>query len=104
MDIDLRPERPTCASRTKRRSSKAGETYCRFGIRRAVICDEPNLPYPGSADELDEHPENVAEYRVRMGKKYGTVAEYNRRREGTWRLRAAEVLTGVTGEMSFELK
>ncbi len=51
----------------------------KFGLFQYVLCDEPNLSRPGSADELDAHPENLAEYRRRMEAKYGTIAEYNRR-------------------------
>jgi len=52
-----------------------------YGLLDSALCDEPNLSRPGAADELDAHPENLAEYRVRMEKKYGTIAEYNRRHE-----------------------
>ena len=52
-----------------------------YGLLDYALCDEPNLSHPGTADELDAHPENLAEYRVRMERKYGTIAEYNRRHE-----------------------
>ena len=52
-----------------------------YGLLDYALCDEPNLSRPGLADEVDAHPENLAEYRVRMQKKYGTIAEYNRRHE-----------------------
>ena len=50
-----------------------------YGITDSSLCDEPNLTQ--GATEVDAHPENLAEYRVRMEKKYGTIAEYNRRHE-----------------------
>ena len=50
-----------------------------YGLLDYALCDEPNLSRVGTADELDAHPENLAEYRVRMERKYGTIAEYNRR-------------------------
>ena len=52
-----------------------------YGLLDSALCDEPNLSRVGTADELDAHPENLAEYRVRMERKYGTIAEYNRRHE-----------------------
>lgn len=61
--------RALCAGRAK------------YGILDNALCDEPNLSYPGRADEVDAHPENLAEYRARMARKYGTIAEYNRRHE-----------------------
>lgn len=53
----------------------------RYGLLDSALCDEPNLVLHGAGDELDEHPENVAEYRTRMKRKYGTITEYNRRHE-----------------------
>ena len=58
--------------------SKTAKT-AKFGLFQNALCDEPNLSRPGNADELDAHPENLAEYRRRMEAKYGTIAEYNRR-------------------------
>ena len=66
------------------RSAKVRELCARrarYGILDNGLCDEPNLSRPGTADEVDAHPENLAEYRVRMARKYGTIAEYNRRHQ-----------------------
>ena len=69
-----RQERPTVVREICARRAK-------YGILDNGLCDEPNLSRPGSADEVDAHPENLAEYRVRMARKYGTIAEYNRRHQ-----------------------
>ncbi len=50
-----------------------------LGTIHSVVCDEPNLVRPGATTELDEHPENIAEYRKRMEAKYGTIANWNKR-------------------------
>ena len=49
------------------------------GVLGYCVCDEPNLLERFTTDEPDEEPENVAEYRLRMERKYGTIGEYNRR-------------------------
>lgn len=61
--------------------AKAVSKTKEYGFIDYALCDEPNLCRFGSADELDTHPENIAEYRRRMKMKYGTIAEYNRRHE-----------------------
>jgi|GEM_PF-1330427 len=43
------------------------------------VCDEPQLARPFEPDELDSHPENLAEYRVRMKVKYGSIEKFNSR-------------------------
>ena len=60
---------------------KICDVRAKYGILDNGLCDEPNLSCPGSADELDAHPENLAEYRLRMERKYGVIAEYNRRHQ-----------------------
>ena len=51
----------------------------KFGLFQNALCDEPGLSAMTGDDELDAHPENLAEYRRRMETKYGTIMEYNRR-------------------------
>ncbi|MBR6586343.1 MAG: hypothetical protein IKK82_02880, partial [Kiritimatiellae bacterium] len=51
----------------------------KYGPIAYTVCDEPNLSLRFTKDEPDEEPENVTEYRRRMERKYGTLAEYNRR-------------------------
>ena len=63
-------------AKTAEKNAKAGAKY---GWVEAAVCDEPNMVHYGRDYELDAHPENLAEYRVRMERKYGTIAEYNRR-------------------------
>ena len=50
-----------------------------FGPVGYTVCDEPNLAQRFVPDEPDEEPENIAEYRARMKRRYKTVEEYNRR-------------------------
>ncbi len=50
-----------------------------LGIVHDAVCDEPNFVRPGTDRELDEHPENIAEFRRRMRAKYGTIENYNKR-------------------------
>ena len=61
------------------RAARVGKAMAKYGPLHSMICDEPNLCYPGTADELDEHPENLAEYRRRMESAYGTIGTFNRR-------------------------
>ena len=56
----------------------------KFGVTEAVVCDEPGFTMRYSTLEPCEHPENIAEYRRRMERKYGTVAEYNRRHRSSF--------------------
>ena len=49
----------------------------RYGVFHTAFSDEATLGPPDQ--EVDSHPENIAEYRRRMEVKYGTIAEYNRR-------------------------
>lgn len=56
-----------------------GENGAPYGVVSYAVCDEPNLAERFTPDEPDEEPENVAEFRVRMEREYGTLAEYNRR-------------------------
>ncbi len=62
-----------------KQAEKNARSGKRYGWVQTAVCDEPNMVHYGRADELDAHPENLAEYRARMEKKYGTIAEYNRR-------------------------
>ena len=48
-----------------------------YGPLFCTLCDEPGLSRKGEGDELDSHPENLAEYRRRMEKKYGTIEKFN---------------------------
>ncbi|MBQ6915773.1 MAG: hypothetical protein IJQ65_08625, partial [Kiritimatiellae bacterium] len=67
-----RAEKPASVRKTTSKTAK-------FGLFQNALCDEPNFSRPGSAYELDAHPENLADYRRRREAKYGTIAEYNRR-------------------------
>ena len=58
---------------------KTGRNAAPYGVLGYTVCDEPNLAEMYTADEPDEEPENVAEFSVRMEKKYGTMENYNRR-------------------------
>ena len=62
-----------------RRAKRNAIEERQLGILFTAVCDEPNFVKPGSGRELDEHPENVAEFRHRMEAKYGSIANYNRR-------------------------
>ncbi len=61
------------------RAEKSARKDRRLGVVHDAVCDEPNLVRPGTGAELDEHPENVAEFRKRMEAKYGTIGQYNKR-------------------------
>ena len=50
-----------------------------FGVTQYMVTDEPNFTLRHTADELDEDPENIAEYRSRMQEKYSTIEEFNAR-------------------------
>lgn len=50
-----------------------------FGSISNQVCDEPQLARPFESDELDSHPENLTEYRLRMERKYGTIGKFNER-------------------------
>ncbi|MDD4019559.1 MAG: hypothetical protein PHV28_16640 [Kiritimatiellae bacterium] len=63
---------------TNRAQYEAGRT-AKYGVTQAVVCDEPNMSMRYCEMEPDEHPENIAEYRVRMERTYQTITEYNRR-------------------------
>ena len=67
------------------RAEKTAQNARKYGWAFNCVCDEPNLAKPDSADELDSHPENIAEFRKRMKNKYGTIAEFNRRMHSSWR-------------------
>lgn len=72
-------------SRISQKAKKTGRDGAKFGPIFTAVCDEPGMEsnLASSSDELDAHPENLAEYRRRMERKYGTIAEYNRRHETT---------------------
>ena len=85
------------------RGSKRGqvreltEKRAKYGLFQNALCDEPNLSGWAGSDEVDAHPENLAEYRVRMERKYGTIAEYNRR-HGTAHKSFADVGQGLLAD------
>ena len=58
---------------------KVAESARVLGPVHSLLCDEPRLIPHNSRSEFDEHPENIAEYRLRMAAKYGTIGEFNRR-------------------------
>ena len=51
----------------------------RIGVIQDGVCDEPGLIYMNDSIEVDEHPANIAEYRIRMKNKYGSIEKFNRR-------------------------
>ncbi|OQA85715.1 MAG: hypothetical protein BWY31_01745 [Lentisphaerae bacterium ADurb.Bin242] len=56
-----------------------------FGPVSNQVCDEPQLARTFEPDELDSHPENIAEYRLRMKQKYGTIEKFNARCGTSWK-------------------
>lgn len=62
-----------------KRADKAYKDYYKYGVVQSAICDEPNFSSPHANYELDAHPENLAVYRQRLEKKFGTIANYNKR-------------------------
>ena len=61
------------------RAQEEARKTAKYGVTQCVVCDEPNLSMRHCEMEPDEQPENIAEYRVRMERKYGTLDVYNRR-------------------------
>lgn len=61
------------------RAEKWARNDRQLGVIHDALCDEPNLVRPGTGAELDEHPDNVAEFRRRMTAKYGSIGNYNKR-------------------------
>jgi len=63
--------------------AERAENYARkdrqLGVVHDALCDEPNLVRPGTGAELDEHPDNIAEFRKRMKEKYVSIEQYNKR-------------------------
>ena len=77
----------TAESREKiRKQAEKNAVFSRnYGFSYNSVCDEPNLAKMETSDELDSHPENIAEFRRRMEKKYGTITEFNRRMRSNWK-------------------
>ncbi len=48
-----------------------------LGAVSCTLCDEPAFTRKDESDELDSHPDNVAEYRKRMKKQFGTIGKFN---------------------------
>ena len=82
----------TAAARERiaKHARRMAEEAAPYGPVGYTVCDEPNLAQRFVPDEPDEEPENVAEFRARMERKYKTVEEYNRR-HGTHRAGFAEI-------------
>lgn len=76
----------TEAGRAKIRRFAAAEAArgAPYGVTQYMLTDEPNFTLRYTADELDEAPGNIAEYRRRMSVKYGTIAQFNRRHATTY--------------------
>jgi hypothetical protein len=55
-----------------------------YGVTQYVVTDEPNFTLRHTPHELDEHPENIAEYQARMQRKYGMIEEFNRRHQSSY--------------------
>ena len=62
-----------------RYASATAKRAAPYGVTQYVVTDEPNFTLRRTSDELDEHPENIAEYRRRMAEKYGSIARFNAR-------------------------
>ena len=71
----------TSGSRQKivRIAKEKAEKSRQRGVIAALLCDETGMIGMNDASEVDEHPDNIAKYRVRMKAKYGTITEFNRR-------------------------
>ena len=52
-----------------------------YGVTQYMVTDEPNFTLRHTTDELDEEPENIAEYRKRMAGKYGSIGSFNARHQ-----------------------
>lgn len=63
----------------RRYASATARRAAQYGVMQYTVTDEPNFTLRYTSDELDEHPENVAEYRKRMAVKYGSIALFNSR-------------------------
>ena len=63
----------------RRYASATAKRAAPYGVTQYVVTDEPNFTLRRTSDELDEHPENIAEYRRRMAEKYGSIARFNAR-------------------------
>lgn len=61
------------------RARKQAEANRQLGLVQSILCDEQGLINQYDKTELDEHPENIAEYRIRMKEKYKTIEAFNRR-------------------------
>ena len=62
-----------------RSAREKAEKSRQTGVVYSILCDEPGMIGMSSNLEVDEHPENIAEYQTRMKDKYGTIANYNQR-------------------------
>ncbi len=67
------------------RAEESAEKVRLYGGISNQVCDEPQLARPFEPDELDSHPENIAEYRLRMKQKYGTIEKFNVRCGTSWK-------------------
>ena len=65
----------TAAARARiaKHARRIAEEASPYGPVGYTVCDEPNLAARFSPDEPDEEPENVAEFRTRMERRYKTV-------------------------------
>ena len=67
--------------RLREATARRGREMVKYGPVQTFLQDEAELVRNGTDDEVDNQPENVAAYREYMERKYGTIAEYNRRHE-----------------------
>lgn len=65
--------------RIRRYAAREAKRALPFGVTQYMLTDEPNFTLRYTTDELDEDPDNIAEYRRRMKRKYVGIAEFNRR-------------------------
>ena len=70
--------------RVRRYASSTAKCAAPFGVTQYMVTDEPNFTLRYTTDELDEEPENIAEYRKRMAGKYGSIESFNARHQTTY--------------------
>ncbi len=63
----------------ERIAKERAEKNRQLGVVYSILCDEPGMIGMTSNAEVDEHPENIAEYQIRMKDKYGTITNFNQR-------------------------
>ena len=65
----------------RRYASSVAKRASPYGVTQYTVTDEPNFTLRYTTDELDENPENIDEYRLRMQRKYSSIEEFNKRHQ-----------------------